>query len=66
MCTLATFMTVIRLGEVLRLPAARDEENERGKMLSRWLALRLQAPEPTISCYLTGAPTMLTCRRGGL
>jgi hypothetical protein len=36
-------MTVIDLGEALRLPAARDEGNERGEMLSRWLALILHS-----------------------
>jgi hypothetical protein len=49
-------MTVIHLGEVIWLAAARDEGDKEGEMLWRWLALGLQAPEPAISYYLTGAP----------
>jgi hypothetical protein len=41
---------------MIRLPATRDKGNERGEILWRWLTPGLQAPEPAISRYLTGAP----------
>jgi hypothetical protein len=43
-------LTVIDLGKAIWPAGARDEGNERGKMLSGWLALGLQAAEPAISC----------------
>ena len=50
-------MTVIKLGEALRLPAARDEGGEGAERGQRLLAVRLQAPEPALCRrVLSGGP----------